>query len=572
MTTAQPALALSPWARWRQTLPLLAAILILNFLLILPNHPDALTLWAFTMLALELPVLLLLLLLAPPRWGRWLAATGAILLTLVSLLKALDLATYLSFARPFDVVLDTHLVVAAWHLLSGSVGLPLTILAIAVLTLGVAGIGWLGYRAGWRVASARLDNGERRMALALTLCLLVGFAAADAGKLLQLWPSRTAAFSSRIYRDHGLRIHQSMGNLRSFQAEVDNDRLAELQPPTLLQGLAGHDVLLMFVESYGRANLDNPLYADTTRAALTELQQVVDASGLAVRSGWLDSPIQGGQSWMAHATLLSGLWIDNQPRYLAFLASRRQTLIGAFARAGWETVSMMPAITMFWPEGDLLGFQRIYDAAAMEYRGLPFNWVTMPDQYTLSELHRRELSVTGRAPLFVKVALISSHAPWTPIPPVLDWAEIGDGRVFSDYARLGDPPAVVWRDRDRVRDQFRQSIDYVLRTLASFTETKLGNERLMIVLGDHQPAPMVAGQGTGLHVPVHIVGPAEVLAQLDDWGWTPAAIPADDAPVWSMAAFRDRFLETFSGVQGGTVAARMDDMDRVEAAEHLSFP
>jgi len=112
----------------------------------------------------------------------------------------------------------------------------------------------------------------------------------------------------------------------------------------------------------------------------------------------------------------------------------------------------------------------------------------------------------------------------------------------------------------------------VLRTLASFTEAKLGNERLMIVVGDHQPAPMVAGQGTGLQVPVHIVGPAGLLAPLDAWDWTPAAIPADDAPVWSMAAFRDRFLETFSGVQGGTVAARMDDMDRVEAAEHLSFP
>lgn len=547
MTTADLALAPQLLARWLRIVPLLAAVLILNFLLILPNHPDALTLWALTMLALELPILLLLLLLAPPRWSRWLALAGSILLALVSLLKALDMAAYLSFARPFDLVLDSHLVVAAWYLLSGSLGMPLTVIVVAVFALAVSGIGWLGYRTARRVAASRLNGGEYPVALALALGLLVSFAVADAGKQLALWPSRTAAFSSRIYWQHGLRIHQSMKSLRSFQAAVQNDQLTDLQPPTLLQGLTGHDVLLMFVESYGRSSLDHPRYAATTRAALEELQRAVDIGGLAVRSGWLDSPIQGGQSWMAHATLLSGLWIDSQPRYRAFLASRRQTLIHAFERAGWESVSMMPAITMFWPEGESLGFDRIYDAAALEYRGLPFNWVTMPDQYTLAELYRRELSPVRRSPLFVKVALISSHAPWTPIPPVLDWEEIGDGRIFEHYARLGDPPAVVWRDYDRVRDQFRRSIDYVLRTLASFTEARLGSERLMIVVGDHQPAPLITGQGAVLHVPVHIVGPGALLAQLDDWGWTPATAPADDAPVWSMAAFRDRFLDAFSG-------------------------
>lgn len=526
--------------------PLLVAVLLLNLLLILPNHPDALTLWALTMLALELPILLLLLLLPTPRWSRWLALLGAVLLALVSLLKALDMAAYLSFARPFDLVLDSHLVVAAWHLLSGSFGILPTVLVIAASGLAVAGIGGLGYWAALRVAASRYNHKEYTVTLTLALCLLVGFAIAEVGKQLKLWPSRTAAFSTRIYWQHAQRAHQSLETLQNFQVLVENDPLAERQASTLLQGLAGRDVLLMFVESYGRASLDHPRYRASTRAALEALQQAVDARGLAVRSGWLDSPIQGGQSWMAHATLLSGLWIDNQFHYRTFLASNRRTLIHAFEQAGWESVSMMPAITMFWPEGELLGFDRIYNAAALEYQGLPFNWVTMPDQYTLSELYRRELQHPRSSPLFVQVALISSHAPWTPIPPVLRWEEIGDGQVFTPYAQQGDPPAVVWRDYERVRDQFGLSIDYVLHTLASFTETKLGDEQLLIVVGDHQPAPLITGQGAVLHVPMHIIGPEVLLSQIDHWGWTPATVPTDDAPVWSMADFRDQFLNAFS--------------------------
>ena len=537
-------------------LALAAAILTLDLLLILPNHPDAVTLRALTMLPLELPPLLLALLLAPGPWGRRLALMGGVALAAVSLLKVLDFATYLSFARPFDLVLDGHLLVAAWHLARGSLGAAVSAAALLGIGLGLGAIGWLGYWAMGRVASARDHARQQRAMLLVSVLLLAGFGIGEAVKHLTPWSSRTAAFSSRVLVQHGRRTVDSLDNLRRFRLEIMQNAHAGTPSPARLQGLAGRDVLLMFVESYGRTALDNPRYAAATRAALTELQRAVDSTGLAARSGWLDSPIQGGQSWLAHATLLAGLTIDNQFRYRTLLASRHDSLIQDFDEAGWDTVSVMPAITMLWPEGTVLGFDRIYNAAALGYRGLPFNWVTMPDQYTLEQLYRRELAPADRPPLFAKVALISSHAPWTPIPPLLDWETLGDGRVFDPHARAGDPPAVVWRDRERVREQFGKSIDYVLRALAGFTGTRLGGERLMIVVGDHQPAPLVTGPDAGLQVPVHIIGPGAVLARLDDWHWTAGTTPAPDAPVWPMAAFRDRLLDAFAGVEGATVAMR----------------
>ena len=65
-------------------------------------------------------------------------------------------------------------------------------------------------------------------------------------------------------------------------------------------------------------------------------------------------------------------------------AQHRLTLTRAFAEAGYRTVALKPAITRPWPEGDRLGFAQIYAAADLGYAGKPYNWVTMPDQYTLA--------------------------------------------------------------------------------------------------------------------------------------------------------------------------------------------
>ena len=109
-------------------------------------------------------------------------------------------------------------------------------------------------------------------------------------------------------------------------------------------------------------------------------------------------------------------------------------------------------------------------AADLGYRGKPFNWVTMPDQFTLAAFERELLDPGPRPPVFAEIALISSHAPWTPIPPLLPWEALGDGRVFDAYATAGDPPEVVWRDPDRVREQYRRALDYVLRAVGGFAE------------------------------------------------------------------------------------------------------
>jgi hypothetical protein len=192
-----------------------------------------------------------------------------------------------------------------------------------------------------------------------------------------------------------------------------------------------------------------------------------------------------------------------------------------------------------------MGFDTVLPAADLGYRGLPFNWVTMPDQFTLAALDRKLRQSDSDPAVFAQVALISSHAPWVPIPRLVPWEALGDGTIFNEMATAGDRPDVVWRDNDRVRDQYRMSITYALDTVVDYALRHADNPPLMIVLGDHQAAGFIALDERS-EVPIHLIGPPELLDHVADWGWTHGMIPADDAPVLPMEDMRDLLLRAFT--------------------------
>src|SRR5690606_11743939 len=181
----------------------------------------------------------------------------------------------------------------------------------------------------------------------------------------------------RFFRQ--LRVEQEL-----FQAELLDRPGSYGDRPGLLTGLGGVDVVLAFVESYGMTALDDPRYAPVVRPRLEEMERRMEAAGLGLVTGSWVAPSQGGQSWLGHGSVLSGLWLHNQMRYDLLLGSDRETMVDDFRAAGYRTVALMPAITLAWPEGERFGYDRIFAFRDIPYAGPPLNWVTMPDQYTWS--------------------------------------------------------------------------------------------------------------------------------------------------------------------------------------------
>ncbi|MER7889846.1 sulfatase [Micromonospora sp. NPDC094482] len=537
---------------WRVTrsvaaglLTMLAGLLVFAAL-VGPDRMDRLTPGAFLRIPLEGLLGLALLLALPGRGRRVAVALAGPLLGLLAVLKLADLGFDSALARPFDLVLDWALLDDAFGFVTDSVGRAGAVGAAAgalLLAAGLLLVMTLAVRRLTRLV-VRHDRAATRAVAALTVAW-VACAAFGVRVAPGLPVADTGA--SALVGAHVAQVQARLRDRTTFTAEIATDPFRDTPGDQLLTALRGKDVLLAFVESYGRDAVEDPEFAPEIGALLDAGNRRLRADGYAARSGFLTSPTAGGGSWLAHDTLLSGLWIDNEQRHRSLLASDRLTLNGAFRRADWRTVGVMPAATQPWPEGTFFGYDGYYDAERLGYRGPKFSYAPMPDQYTLATFQRTERARADRPPLMAEIPLISSHSPWTAVPRLVGWDEVGDGSVFAHAAASTEGPGdTVRRSTAEVRAGYRLSIGYSLETLISYVETYGDDDLVLVFLGDHQPAPVVTGPNASRDVPITIVArdPA-VFDRIAGWGWQDGLRPGPDAPVWPMDAFRDRFLTAF---------------------------
>jgi hypothetical protein len=526
------------------------ATLVLYLVLIQPNHPGAMTWRALLAFPLELPAIVCALIaLGDGRAGRVLRGALTVCLTVIAVLKCADLVSFNALSRGFNPVADMALIDAFVRLLAGTLGAVLAAFAVAGAVLAVvliaAAVWWsMGQ---WARLGQRLDMPRARARLFIVPAVLAtALVVAEVGHTMGQWRLPAApfgtAFTARVGVERIATVQRTLAELETFRAQIRQD---PYRGALGLLDKIDRDVLVVFVESYGRASLDTPFHASVHRETLAAYEAKLGALGLSMQSGFLRAPTRGGQSWLSHATVANGLWINNQISYGAALASGRDTLFHHAARNGFRTAAVMPQITLEWPESARMGFEDVLAAADLGYKGLPFDWVTMPDQFTLTALDRLVRNGRDTRRSFTQVALASSHAPWVPVPRLVPWDTVGEGQVFDVMATSGDAPEVVWRDRDRVRAQYRLAIDYALGAVFEYAALHADAPPLMIVIGDHQAAEFVALDARA-DVPVHVIGPAHLVTALSQIAPAMGLLPGDDAPVIPMDALRDIVLDAYS--------------------------
>jgi hypothetical protein len=486
----------------------------------------------------------LVALLLPTRTRQVVAVLAGVSLGLLTVVKILDLGFYSVLVRQFDLVADWGFLGDGVEFLRdsfggwGAIGVVIGILAVAVAALVLITLSVLRLSA---VAVRHRTVATRAVAVlgvGWVLCAVLG---------VQIVAGEPVASTSAavLGYDHVSQVPAGLHDQKVFAKEAAVDAFRNTPGDQLLTGLRGKDVIVAFVESYGRDAVEDPQFAPQVDAVLTAGTKALRTAGFDSRSGFLTSTTLGSGSWLAHGSLLSGLKIDSQRRYDNLVTGDRLTLNRAFNRADWRTVAVMPGLKRSWPEGKFFGYDTIYGSQDVGYRGPPFSWATMTDQYALAAFQRLERG-PGHPPVMAEIPLVSSHAPWAPLPSLVDWDDVGDGSIFGPIEKAGKKPDAVWRDSAQVRTEYRRSIEYTLSTLISYVQ-KYGDDDLVLVfLGDHQPIPLVTGPGANHDVPITIVAkdPA-VLKRISGWGWDEGLKPGPTAPVWPMAAFRDRFLTAF---------------------------
>src|SRR4051794_24507739 len=505
------------------------ALLAVWAALVAPDEPSRLTVGGFARIPLEALVVSVVAIAVPATARPVLVGLLGPTLALVVVLKILDIGFFATFDRPFDPIADSGYAGIGVETLRASVGpteANLVVAGLVVVAAALVVVTTLAVRRLMQVAARR-----RRRSLASVAVLAVASVAAllFGAQFVPHTPIASTTAAALIVGKVNA-VHAGIHDHTVFAKEISHDRFGDTPGGQLLTGLRGKDVVLAFVESYGRVAVQGSSFSPQVDAALAKDTRQLQAAGFSSRSAFLTSPTFGGISWLAHSTMQSGVWVNNQRRYNQLVGTNRLTLTSAFKRAGWRTVADVPANDRTWPEGSFFyGYDKVYDRRNVGYRGPSFAYAPMPDQYVLAALQRLELARARSRPVFAEVDLVSSHEPWTHVPRLVNWHALGNGSIFnSPHNRTATGARLD--DARGVRAAYGRTIQYTLSALVSFVRHYGNNRLVLIVLGDHQPWTIVSGQGASHDVPVSVIAhdPA-VLDRIAGWGFQSGLRPGPNA-------------------------------------------
>jgi phosphoglycerol transferase MdoB-like AlkP superfamily enzyme len=323
------------------------------------------------------------------------------------------------------------------------------------------------------------------------------------------------------------------------------------QPPmdASLANVFGADVFLIFIESYGAVSWDRPSFAKPLAADRARFDADIHATGRDVVSAYVESPTFGGNSWLAHISLLSGFEIRDEDANVLLMTQKRDTLVTTFARRGYRAIAMMPGLQQSWPEGVFYGFDVIYDGRRLDYKGPPFGWWTIPDQFAAARLDAAEVDPStrpSRAPVFVFFPTTGTHTPFTPTPPYQpNWPRMLTDHPYEEADVVGS-----WSQQPdwlNLGPSYVRALSATYRWLGGFLHRRADRDFVMILIGDHQPPAVVSGTGAPWDVPVHVIAsrPA-VLESLLARGFRRGLAPARPT-LTRMHELVPILLDAFSG-------------------------
>lgn len=438
------------------------------------------------------------------------------------------------FGRPINLYFDLPHLPEVAAMTVGARSVP-EILGIAMAALAIPVTLLLSIRWGvGAIARCFSDKTLRRATGGIAAAGIVVFCAASLPAFQ--WAGRGFAFPvSTVY------VEQAEFLAEALIGPRDARFLASPSAPADPAALNGADVFVIFLESYGEVAYRLPDISGDIRDRAAEAGRYLSAKGWHVVSGFFESPTFGGASWLAHSSFLTGATVSQNRDYELLLSSDRTSFVRDFARAGYRTVALMPGLKLAWPEGEFYGFDKIYDAAELDYVGPPFGWWEIPDQFTLGRLVEREMRAAGRKPLFVVYPTIMSHMPFTPVPPYLaDWTQAIEPAA---YARAADEPSALPGDWAAARGAYRRAVLYNLAMIEGFLAQRAPGNALVVVLGDHQPPGLVSGAGASWLVPVHVFSrDAARIAGFREAGFKDGFVPSGNS-LGDFAVLHRRFAD-----------------------------
>ncbi len=318
--------------------------------------------------------------------------------------------------------------------------------------------------------------------------------------------------------------------------------------PHGLEHLAGVDVHLVVVESYGRFAWRHPDVRSALAAEVRRWRAALAADGFAMRTGTVAPSVIGGASQRSHAELLAGLRVRDNQTWQMLIESELVPLSKHMRDAGWHTVEMMPQMPFHWREGyEFYGVQQGLAEPELPYDGFIYHFGKIPDQYGLYRLLKDAIAPASE-PVFSMFVSVTSHAPWSSIPRYIpDWQI--DENTFAEEPAIRHPFSYADMPHAAgLTTAYRDALVYAIQCAFGFTQ-QLQRPSLVIVIGDHQPPIARSAQPTdaSADVPIHVVtNRPELLTRIDELGFVQGLRLPEESRSFPMAELAPALLRLYS--------------------------
>lgn len=312
-----------------------------------------------------------------------------------------------------------------------------------------------------------------------------------------------------------------------------------------LGALGGRDVYLIMLESVGAVTYDDARAVQTLRPSRERFAADVAASGRHVVTAFFRSPTFAGGSDLAQLGLLSGIDLSDPMRHDVLLTTQRPTLISLFKAQGYQTFGLYPALNWDWPERAFYGFDVLLERRDLGYAGPSMGFWEVPDQFTAARFEKIHPRDNGAPPRFVFFPTITCHLPYSPVPPYqTEWSQVLAPQPFDEAeTRQALAQKPNWLN---MAPDYLRMVNYTYQWLGAYFRQPEPREAIYVLVGDHQPAANITGEGVSWDVPVHIVSrDSRLLARFIEQGFQPGMEPPRQA-IGALHALTGMMLESFA--------------------------
>jgi hypothetical protein len=270
------------------------------------------------------------------------------------------------------------------------------------------------------------------------------------------------------------------------------------------QAVREHNIFLIVVESYGITAHD-PSALPWLRRHLSSLSKRLEQYGYSAHSRYLRSPVYGGFSWFADASLSCGLNITSRYEYRALFRTATPCLSHYMNANHYLTFDLRPGTSTLFPEAKgFFGFAQSFHRSQIAYDGPAYGFAGVPDEYAINYAIKELNETFPNQLLYGEMILTSSHLPWQRVPPVINnVAELLRNEGQTYHLKPAQSYATI-------KEAYSQAIAYDFEIILDLIANDDAGRPILMIVGDHQPSSNWGTMAKSQMVPFHLFVPDEL--------------------------------------------------------------